>query len=162
MTITAIWPTGKTAFQWKLSSSSRLVSLVTPYLICYWQVPVSDGSVEFKQTLEFDIAVCDLPRMSRLCLALYSSKSGKKPNQKKVTVKPNNKVENVQWGVISVCIWRHFLYPKNNMYCPCRLRVDQYIIGFFLRPKYWSRQRAAMVISLAPHTWLLENWLSVL
>lgn len=37
-----------------------------------------DGSCEWEETLKFDIKVCDIPRMARLCFVLYEvSKTGK-------------------------------------------------------------------------------------
>lgn len=61
-----------------------------------------DGMVEFDQTLEFDIAVCDLPRMSRLCLAIYAGKGSKKANQRKTGVKPGNKVSHKPGDIMSI------------------------------------------------------------
>ncbi|XP_067951627.1 phosphatidylinositol 4,5-bisphosphate 3-kinase catalytic subunit delta isoform-like isoform X2 [Watersipora subatra] len=56
------------------------------------EVTVSDKMVEFNERLEFDLAVCDLPRMSRLCFTLYAELHKPNKAQKKAgTLKSANK-----------------------------------------------------------------------
>lgn len=62
------------------------------------QMIVKDGSAEFNIKLEFDLAVCDLPRMARLCLALYSCKQKPKRTKKNSSAQAKVSVCNARIG----------------------------------------------------------------
>lgn len=55
----------------------------------FLQVSVKDGAVEFNHELEFDLSTFDLPRMARLCMALYTRTHRVSKNQRKTV---SNKV----------------------------------------------------------------------
>lgn len=73
----------------------------------------------WKQHLEFDINICDLPRMARLCFALYAvmekakkAYSSKKKSKKEVGCvdwerpRPQTPSESPYWGLLQSCSHR--------------------------------------------------------
>lgn len=59
------------------------------------EVNVSDGDADWEESIPFDINVCDVPRMGRLCLALYE--------------KSRNKITNLRWVNLTVFDYKGIL-----------------------------------------------------
>ncbi|XP_075459685.1 phosphatidylinositol 4,5-bisphosphate 3-kinase catalytic subunit delta isoform [Ascaphus truei] len=106
----------------------------------------------WQQTLEFDINVCDLPRMTRLSLALYAvDKSKKARSTKKKSKKADYPIawvntmvfdykDMLKSGEYSLCMWSSFpdekgelLNPMGTVQCnPNTESAAALTIGFFL------------------------------
>lgn len=63
-------------------------------------------------TLEFDISVCDLPRMTRLCFAIYAVMD--KVKKQKSTKNPNKYQTIRKAGKVVRRCWPFFSWAENN------------------------------------------------
>ena len=62
--------------------------------------PESGSAPLWNQFLDFDLAVCDIPRMARLCLVIYGMYGDKKKKRKEVFSGPE-----INFCVLNSCTW---------------------------------------------------------